>query len=86
MAEIEYGLQRLAEGRRRADLSARFETFIGALIMLPLDETAARLAGRFHALRDAAGIAVAHDAALATRNVKDFAGLPVRVIDPWQAD
>jgi predicted nucleic acid-binding protein len=97
VAEIEYGLQRLAEGRRRADLTARFETFIGALTVLPLDEAAARLTGRLHALRDAAGlpsqpsdmmiagIAVAHDAALATRNVKDFVGLPVQIIDPWRA-
>ena len=96
VAEICFGLDRLPTGRRRADLHARFETFAGALTVLPLDETAAREAGRFRALRMAqglttqpsdmmiAGIAAVAGAALATRNVRDFALLPIALQDPWQ--
>ena len=32
-----------------------------------------------------AGIALAHRAALATRNVAHFQDLPIQVIDPWRA-
>ena len=95
VAEVEYGLQRLPLGRRRADLAASFEVLIGALGILPLDDVAARYAGQLRAQRDAAGlpsqgmdmliagIAAAAGASLATRNVGDFAGLPVDVVNPW---
>ncbi len=100
VAEIAYGLHRRADGRRRAALEARFEEYVGqgsALAVLPLDDIAAREAGRFRALRQAAGlgsqpsdmmiagIVAAMGAGLATRNVRDFAGLPVEVVDPWSA-
>ena len=32
-----------------------------------------------------AGIAAVAGAALATRNTRDFGGLPLEVIDPWRA-
>jgi toxin FitB len=32
-----------------------------------------------------AATALEHDLTLATRNVKDFAGLPVRLLNPWEA-
>ena len=96
VAEIGFGLNRLPAGRRRTGLHTRFETFAEALTVLPLDEPAAREAGRFRALRVAAGktaqpsdmmiagiVAVA-GAALATRNVRDFEGLPIPVQDPWR--
>ncbi|MDP1750847.1 MAG: type II toxin-antitoxin system VapC family toxin, partial [Reyranella sp.] len=97
--EIAYGLHRIADGRRRAALEARFEEYVGqgsALTVLPLDDVAAREAGRFRALRQAAGlgsqpsdmmiagIVAAMGASLATRNVRDFTGLPVEVVDPWR--
>lgn len=97
VAEIEFGLQRLPAGRRRDELYARFETFVGALTVLPLDEQAARETGRLRAMREAAGlsaqpsdmmiagIAVAGGAALATRNTKDFEVLSIQLIDPWRA-
>lgn len=62
---------------------------------MPLDDIAAREAGRFRALRGAmglgaqpsdmmiAGIVAAMVASLATRNVKEFEGLPIQIIDPW---
>lgn len=61
----------------------------------PFDEVAAektaalmahrRRAGRSGELRDAmiAGIAIAHRATLATRNIRHFADLPTPVVDPW---
>lgn len=97
IAEIEFGLRRLPDGRRKADLTARFEAFVGALIVLPLDEAAAREAGRLLAIREAAGFAshpsdmmiagitASAGTALATRNIKDFEILPLQLIDPWRA-
>lgn len=32
-----------------------------------------------------AATAIAHDLALATRNIKDFEGLGIRLVDPWVA-
>jgi len=95
VAEIEFGLRRLPAGRRRAELEARFQAFTAAIGVLPLDELAATRAGRMRADRESAGlsshpsdmmiagIAAAAGAALATRNVKDFAGLDLDVRDPW---
>lgn len=96
VAEIEYGLRRLPDGRRKSDLRARFDTLTDALIILPLDETAGREAGRLHALREAAGLSAPPSdmmiagvtavagATLATRNVRDFQGLPIEVVNPWR--
>lgn len=96
VAEIEFGLQRLAEGRRKLDLHARFEALIGALSVLPLDDLAARQAGRMRAMRERAGlssqpsdmmiagITVAAGGLLATRNVKDFEHLSLQLVDPWR--
>lgn len=96
IAEIEFGLQRLPNGRRKIDLHTRFETLISALPVLALDEPAAREAGRLRAMRQSvgspsqpsdmmiAGVTAAAGAALATRNVKDFAGLPIEIVDPWR--
>jgi len=96
IAEVEFGLQRLPDGARKMALYARFENFISALTILALDETAARQAGRLRARREAsgrvsspsdmliAGIAYAVEADLATRNIRDFEGLPIRIIDPWK--
>ena len=96
VAEIEFGLQRPPPGRRRDDLHARFEVFAGALTVLPLDDQAAREAGRLRAVREAAGlpsqpsdmmiagIAAVAGATVATRNIRDYSGLGVQLIDPWR--
>lgn len=98
VAEIEYGLRRLPPGRRRESLMERFGEFTDAISILPLDDVAARESGRLRALREAAGrpstpsdmmiagIATVADAALATRNARDFEGLALTLIDPWSAD
>ncbi|MDI7774704.1 PIN domain-containing protein [Asticcacaulis sp. EMRT-3] len=97
VAEIEYGLQRLPNGRRKTELQASFAAYIQALAVLPFDEVAAYKAGQFRAIREAsgqaahpsdmmiAGIAAAAGAALATRNIKDFDGLQIPLSDPWRA-
>ena len=100
ISEIVFGLERLDNGRRKQDLQARFEAFVApdsGLAIFPLDEDSARLAGTFRALRVSvgqhghpsdmfiAGIAGANGASLATRNTKDFNGLPIELLDPWQA-
>jgi toxin FitB len=98
--ELEYGLHLLAQGKRRSDLSGQLARFLaqwldGAAI-LPFDGDAARRAAGFVAARQAtgrplaaldaqiAGIAAAHDAVLATRDTADFAGLALRLVDPWR--
>lgn len=98
ISEIAFGLERLEDGRRKDDLIARFDQFIapgGDLTILPFDEDAALICGQYRALRERqglhappsdmmiAGIAGALGASLATRNAKDFSGLPITVINPW---
>ncbi len=99
--EVRFGIERLPGGRRRAQLENAFQLTIDTVIedrvvdfdMAAAKETAALMAAREKAgqrgeLRDAmiAGIAIARHAALATRNVRHFAGLPVSVVDPWAAE
>ena len=96
--ELLYGVLCMPEGRRRSDLLQKLtQLFEGQLAghVLPYDGAAAdahaqfaaarRAQGRPVALPDAmiAGIARSRDAALATRNVRDFEGCGVTLIDPW---
>lgn len=98
ISEMTFGLARLPDGKRRDALTERFDALIFGAPALPvfgLDEQAGRLAGEFRALREKnglggspsdmmiAGIAMANGARLATRNARDFAGLPIEVVDPW---
>jgi toxin FitB len=98
IAEVVFGLARLPVGQRRSELLEQFDALIlgpPALPVLGLDEQASRLAGEFRALRESlrlwsspsdmmiAGIAAANGASLATRNVADFSGLPISVVNPW---
>ena len=97
--ELEYGVRRLPQGRRRSGLEAdllRLTTEYEDRI-LPLDRTGAEWAARFRALAqrsghtldlgDAliAGTAKAHDLAVATRNVTDFQSVGVELVNPWEA-
>lgn len=99
VAEIRYGLRRLPEGRRRDELERDFGMFLAAgfaarVLAFDADCTqgyaAARVvreqAGRPVPAMDAliGGIALAHGATLATRNVADFDGYGLSVVDPWQ--
>jgi predicted nucleic acid-binding protein len=100
-AEILYGLGLLPSGKRRSGLkaadSAMFATDFAGRV-LPFDQAAARVyaeialdlrrAGRpittqFDA--QIAAIARSRDADVATRNLADFEGCRIGVIDPWRA-
>lgn len=98
--ETRFGLALLPKGRRRQALEAAFAQLLEEDLqnrVLEFDSAAAveaatlaavrQRAGRTVDIRDTqiAGIALAHRAEIATRNVKHFADLTVRVIDPWNA-
>ena len=98
IAEIVFGLGILPDGKRRSDLMEQFDALVlgpPALPVFALDERAGRLAGEFRAVRETlglgsspsdmmiAGIVMANGASLATRNVAEFTGLPISVVDPW---
>jgi len=96
--EIRLGLEILALGRRRQSIEDAFtraleEAFAGRV--LPFDESAAQAAGRIGAARrrvgrtvevrdlQIAGIAAAHKASIATRNIRHFEDLGLELINPW---
>jgi predicted nucleic acid-binding protein len=97
-AELLYGIALLAPGKRRQSLEAVvgliFTDDLAGRI-LPFDSAAAREYAEIAAARRRAGrpiseadariaaIARSRGAALATRNVQDFAGCELQVIDPW---
>ena len=96
IAEIEYGLLRLPDGKRRNYLHDRFTNLITTLSTLVFDINAASHAGTFRALRERrglpaepsdmmiAGIVANASASLATRNIRDFDYLPITIVNPWQ--
>jgi toxin FitB len=96
--ELRFGIEIQAQGLRRSQLENSLARILEAGFsgrILNFDETAAdaaallsakqRLAGRSREVRDTfiAGIVVAHAAELATRNVRHFQGLGIRVVNPW---
>ena len=99
-AEIFYGIELLAKGKRRDGLLAAAEgmfteDFAGRVLAFESDAAHhfARIAahrralGRpiSHADAQIAAIARAHGAKLATGNGPDFADCSITVIDPWRA-
>jgi len=97
-AEILFGLMLLPAGRRRTSIEAAVSTmfeedFAGRV--LPFDSEAAfsfariasgrRQAGQPVSQSDAqiAAIAQSRGASVATRNVADFDGCEVTIVDPW---
>jgi predicted nucleic acid-binding protein len=98
-AEILYGLRLLPEGRRRHDLEEAIAPIFGEDLagrVLPFDRDAAdlyatiatdrRRAGRPISQFDAqiAAIALSRGASVATRNVPDFAGIGLVIVNPWK--
>lgn len=99
-AELRYGVALMPASKRRTALAAEIEGMLREDFgdrILPFDSAAAvafaeiatkrRLAGRPISQADAQIAAIAHSrgAALATRNVTDFEGCGVVVINPWDA-
>lgn len=97
-AELRAGIAFLATGQRRDRLQSALEGMIQEDFpgrVLPFDSDAARAYAEIAARRRAAGrpiaeadcqiaaIAKAAAAPVATRNVKDFDGCGVEVVNPW---
>ena len=99
-AEIFFGIELLSKSRRREQLlaaaKAMFEEDLAGRI-LSFDSDAARAFARIAARRRSLGKPVSHadaqiaaiaqvrGAGLATRDVADFVGCGIEVIDPWSA-
>ena len=98
--EIKGGLDRMDDGRRKRRLLAALDALLQIDFrerVLPFDLDAAMEAARLDAERERrgrpidirdtliAGIAISRGAAVATRNIRHFADLPIDVINPWDA-
>ena len=100
-AELLYGVAILPAGKRRHALEAAMIRWLDLGFrerILPFDSAAARFYAEIAATRRHAGrpigeadcqiaaISRARGAALVTRNVRDFEGTGLNVIDPWSVD
>ncbi|HZR66030.1 MAG TPA: type II toxin-antitoxin system VapC family toxin [Terriglobales bacterium] len=98
LAEILYGIELLPAGKRKNELLAGAERLFGVVLanrILSFDEPAAQRFSHIAADRrrrgkpiselDAqiAAIAHVHGATLATRNISDFEGCGIRLVNPW---
>lgn len=98
LAELLYGIGRLPDGRRKADLATRLEAMVEEDLdhrIAVFDVTAAshyadivvvrERAGRPISAADAqiAAICRSHGALLATRNIDDFAATGIAIANPW---
>lgn len=97
LAEIRYGIERLPRGRRKRLLSDTAEQVFVAFAehVLPFDAAAATQYATVASAREQTGspiegfdaqiaaICRVRQAALATRNLKDFQGTEIDIIDPW---
>ena len=99
LAELRFGIERLATGKRRDRLSDSVDRLQNELYrdrILVFDTAAASEYGRIAAKRQRGGrpigqldamiasIAVAHESTLATRNVSDFSDLGLDLINPFE--
>jgi toxin FitB len=98
LAELRYGVERLPHGRRRNLLDQVLQKLVDQAFhdrILPVDREAAHEFGRIVAARNRIGrpigamdgliaaIALVHQAAIATRDVDDFAEIGIDVVDPF---
>jgi predicted nucleic acid-binding protein len=98
IGELETGFATMRDAARRARLEAalgRYLAFLFAGRVLPVTQAIAVRWGRLDGMRQMAGrplsapdgmiaaTALEHGLTLVTRNVKDFAGLGVALLNPW---
>jgi hypothetical protein len=98
LAELRFGVARLPEGKRRTTLGEAIDQLVSddlSGLVLPFDAACATAYGRIVAARERAGrpigitdaqiaaICGVHDAVLSTRNVRDFVGTEIDIVDPW---
>lgn len=100
VGELLFGAERLPEGRRRRQLFQAIDHLIddAGESVLSFDSAAARAYALLRARAQRVGrgvgsedlmiasICVSRDATLATRNVRDFDGLGIALVDPWTAE
>ena len=99
IAEIMRGLERLPSGKRRTTLKRKFSAFVRRAFdsrIFAFDEESAYMYGTVAMRRETAGlhaepvdmmiaaVAVTLKASIATRNIKDFEGCDVPLINPWE--
>jgi toxin FitB len=99
IAELAFGVSRLPEGKRKTNLShsvqrLETETFVGRI--LDFGVVAARRSGDVRAIRERTGktvsladaaiaaTALTYGLTLATRNIRDFEGLDLELINPFE--
>jgi len=96
-AELHYGLALMPSGRRRDELERAVSGFLTGLNerILSFDRRAAAEFGKIASARRKAGleikvfdsqiaaIARAHGAAVATRDIGDFEGSGIKIVNPW---
>ncbi len=98
-AELRYGIAILPAGSRRRELSLMADDLLRRVLadrILPFDSVAAAEYARIAAERrrlgkpigfadcQIAAIASAHAATVATRNLRDFEGAGVKLVNPWR--
>jgi len=96
-AEIRYGIELMPQGRRRAELEVRAKSVFDSAAdrTLAFDAAAADRFGEVAATRSRMGrpistadaqiaaIALVHRATVATRNIRDFEGVGLKLVDPF---
>lgn len=99
VGELLTGVQILPPGRRRDGLRNAIDGILSEYAdrVLPYDESAARVYANLRGSRRAQGrplsvedgmiaaICLSHGARLATRNVADFGGLGLDLVNPWMS-
>jgi predicted nucleic acid-binding protein len=99
VGELIVGVRRLSAGRRREGLQVAIEQTLTSFSdkILPYDEAAARSYAELQERRRSVGaplsvedgmiaaICVCRSLLLATRNIRDFQGLGLDLINPWDA-
>lgn len=95
LGEVRSGIERIVDRERRLKMVDWLETALPAFFVGRILSVDAAVADRWGRLLAAArrplpaidsllaATAIEHDLVLVTRNARDFAGLPVQVIDPW---
>jgi predicted nucleic acid-binding protein len=98
LGEIRRGVERLEAGERQQALRTWLEQELPGFFsgrLLPIDEAIAQRWGHLMAQMGRplpaidsllAATAMEHNLVLVTRNLKDVAGLPVALANPWQSE
>ena len=99
IAELYFGAQRFVYRNNSRTLLDTITALVNKSFqdrILPFDESSAKIAGEMRAYRESigrpvfpvdmsiAGICRSHNATLATRNIRDFEGLDLKLVNPFE--